>query len=370
MYTALEVLDACVAQVLINPPNHNDATLINNVAVECDRLKGLLFDNCSKSANVETFANVLNVFQVLVIKLSNSLWTALPGNPAVQQVLSPLVALTRHTEEFYGNFLNKNHALSAFEVKELRAWLDGELKVIEGRLRQRRVDEPLIEQLMKAHTDLFKPEKYPALCYADKQYLEIFIPKLKAKAFDEEEKDWNIGLRQLLIKYNFNHMGIYKMLIAEIDKLLVIRDIKKRQQKLHAIDGWLKQVHPLPDIAYDFQVSDFRTLLLERIALLLGQLKDEIELEKLIKRERICFKSSVHELALDLHYKFDEGVFTLPTKKAVAECIVNHISTEGAEEVSPQSMVKIDKIEQRPAAIKYYQRELRIAEKVKKDFDL
>jgi len=370
MFTALEVLNACVAQVLINPPNHNHAALINNVVIECERLKGLLFDSFSKNENLATFPNVLNVCQLLVIKLSNSLWTADPGNLAVQLALSPLVALTRHTEEFYGDLLDKSQGLSDFEVQELRAWLDEELKAIEKRLRQTGIDEPLIEQLMKAHADLFKPEKYPALCYADRQYLEFFIPKLRAKVFDEEKRDWNVGLRLLLIKCNFNHMGIYKMSIAEIDKALLIKDIKKQQQKLHEIDGWLKQVHPFPDIAYDFQVNDFKTLLLERVALLLEQLKDKIELEKLIKVGRLCFKSSVHELALDFHYKFDEDVYTLPTKRAVAECIVKHISTEGTEEVSAQSMLKFDKIEQRPAAVRLYQRQLRTTAKLKKDFDL
>ncbi|SMC60315.1 hypothetical protein [Pedobacter nyackensis] len=370
MFTALEVLNACVAQVLINPPNHNHATLINNVVMECERLKGLLFDIFSKGGNVAAFASVLNVCQVSAIKLTNSLWTAHPENPVVQQALNPLVALTRHTEGFYWDLLNKSHALSAFEVQELRVWLDEELKEIEQRLRQTRIDESLIEQLMKAHTDFFKPEKYPALCYADRQYLEVFIPKLKAKAFDERKQDWNIELRQLLIKWNFNHMGIYKMLIAEIDKIVDIKNLKKKQQKLHEIDGWLHQVQSVPNIAYDFQIGDFKTLLLKRIGLLQEQLRVMIELETLIKVESICFKGSVHELALEFHYKYDEGVYVFSTKKAAAECILSHVRTEGTEEIALASFLKLDKLEYRPAATRLYQRYARITAKLKKDFDL
>jgi hypothetical protein len=212
MFTELQLLKTYVDQLLSDPATYNSNT-ISQVTAECTRLQAFLFDVFNKSKDVKGLSDILNWYQNSFIKLADALFYSSDiSRILATQALILIIGLTRHTQEQYKDLLDGKQPLPIFEASELSQKVDAELIVIQKGLHEKHISIPLIEQVVKAHTDLFKPTKYPALCYSEREYVEIFLPQLKALADDNREKGWNGRIRQLLIKYNFNHMGVYKFL--------------------------------------------------------------------------------------------------------------------------------------------------------------
>jgi hypothetical protein len=326
----------------------------------------------NKSKDVKGLSDILNWYQNSFIKLADALFYSSDiSRILATQALILIVGLTRHTQEQYRGLLDSKQPLPIFEARELSQKVDAELIVIQKGLHEKHISVPLIEQVVKAHTDLFKPTKYPALCYSEKEYVEIFLPQLKALADDNREKDWNGRIRQLLIKYNFNHMGVYKFLESEIEKnFSSLRKPEDWLSLLYDKSIWIEQIMEVPDLAYTANHESLKQLLLKYLNAKGEFMKERLKIGKLIQPSKFYRNVNVNELALDLHYRFYENEFGYKTKKEAAAAFCESNSGKETVNISPHSINKFDKLEQHDAAVKLYQRYQRIVSKLAKDFDL
>lgn len=369
MKTKLCTLKTYVGALILSQPTHNYA-LAGNIKVECEYLKTFLFTTFNDTPEEERFADILNWYWHAIIKLSNTLFKPQETNPVATQALHTLVGLLRYLEQEYGFLLNRNHPLPAFEVMELHRHLKGQCRQIAAMLEKKHISETLLRQLLKALEDPFRPYSYPKLCYGEKYYLEMFIQRLKTLAVDHREKDWNMRLKQLLLKYNFNHMGIYKVLANEQEnKICSIKSYKKQLQLFYEKTLWLEQLQVLPDMAYNKQAEDLKTMLVKHINILKAHTEEEVMVKSYEDGQKLRHNLSLGEMALEFHYKYGLHVYDYPTKKAAVEVYCNHNRSIGTEHPSLKSFLNFDKID-RNAAIKYYQRNNSIQKKLVEDFDL
>jgi len=316
-------------------------------------------------------AEQLRHYHAHFIALANVLWEgARQYNPLARSALLVMISLIDYTEQHYKSFLNQSQPLAAFETFKLNNCLGTELHAIQILLLSKNISEPLIHQLIKAFRDLFKVSRPLAFNGADRAYVAVVLPQLTALARDERDKDWNRRLRLLLIKYNFNHMGIYQLLEKEQEKtVLSYRHHKQPSLVFYKPTLWLEQIQMIPEIAYDPSGKNLKTLLTNHLGILQKCLKEDVAIANKVKNPKLRHNISLDEMALGFHYNFQEKIYDYSTKKAAAELFCQNNSSIGTDEASVNSFLNIDKMDSGPA-IKLYQRLNRIIKRLAADFDL
>ncbi|RZK39640.1 MAG: hypothetical protein EOO61_07060 [Hymenobacter sp.] len=214
MRTNLYELQSYVGQIIAPPPaKYLPEEMLDEVQTQCDRLKLFLFNVFDCGEEKSKIKEIFNWHHMQLILIADALWKAISKtNELIEKVFDKIVEVLHHMDSAFGFLLDDANLLPLFEVHRLKHFVLGSLDKLKLLLATKRVKEPLNNLINKALVDYFKPGRYPALSYADKRYMEIFVPQLQALAEDQREKNWNMRLQQLLIKYNFNNMGIYKFL--------------------------------------------------------------------------------------------------------------------------------------------------------------
>jgi lipocalin len=372
MKTEIEMLTSYVGLLIMNRPGYPGLDMLTTIKTECARLKDVFNISFNHTADSFQFTEAMNSRYTKLVGLANILWerARLP-NPFARLAMMEVLAVKYFLEYEYRSFLDADRGLTSFERFKLEHRVLSELKVIKGHLRAKKISEALILQLEKVFLDLFKESKYPVLSVSKKEYVEALLTNLSAMAIDERDKDWNARLRLLLVKLNCNHLGIYKLLQAEQEKeILMIRDPEKQYDLLYAKEIWIKQIQMERKLAYNTDVDDLKSMLLKQIKMLGPHLRKKMERRAAVKPEKVKYKLSVDELSVVFHSYYLEKVFDYPSKKAAAEAICENIRSVGTADISANSLLKYDRLEQRSAALNYYRRSSRILEQLKIDFDL
>jgi hypothetical protein len=372
MKTEIEMLTSYVSLLIMNRPGYPGLDMLTTIKTECARLKDVFNISFNHTADSFQFTEAMNSRYMRLVNLANFLWerARLP-NPFARLAMMEVLAVKHFLENEYRSFLDADRDLTIFERFTLKHRVLSELKVIKGHLRAKKISEALILQLEKVFLDLFKESKYPVLSVSKKEYVEALLTNLSAMAIDERDKDWNARLRLLLVKLNCNHLGIYKLLQAEQEKeILMIRDPEKQYDLLYDKEIWIKQIQMERKLAYNNDVDDLKSMLLEQIRMLGPHLREKMERRAAVKPEKVKYKLSVDELSVVFHSYYLEKVFDYPSKKAAAEAICENIRSVGTADISANSLLKYDRLEQRSAALNYYRRSTRILEQLKIDFDL
>ena len=371
MKNELHILSSYVGLLVMSRPIYNNTEVLKSVKTECGRLKEMLLFSFNQAQERFQITESLNNCYAHLVNLADTLWDkAREHNPIARSALLAVVSLIHYTEQQYGNFLDKNHALTAFERFTLIHSLSAKLTTIERLLVLKNISSPLIFQIVKAFEDLFKEGRGRPFSCADRNYVKMLLPKLSSLASDERDKDWNRRLRLLLIKNNVNHMGIYKLLEAENEKeILIIKDKGKQHDRLYHKELWLEQIEPIVEVAYNCQDTDLKSKLVKHIKTFGPYLTRQMEIKNGEKHAKFKHLLSVDELSVEFHYECAEKLYDYSSKKESAEAYCTHNQSIGTDDISVNSFMNFDKLGQRNAALKYYQRISRIQKKLKKDFD-
>ncbi|WP_407426130.1 hypothetical protein [Arcticibacter sp.] len=354
----------------MTPPSGTHAPSIATLKTACEQLVAFL-SNIFQTADEDDFRKQFDLFFSAIVNFSDRLYTTSlsvkkVNTLAVFQLFDQLIT---QAEEDYPQFILPSHAMALASVAAVKKNISQQIPAIRMALQEKHISDKLLTQLLKALQDPFKKDKYPAFSYGDQRYLLLFVNQLKSMVRDGRTKDWNKRLRQLLIKNNFNHMGIYKVLEEEIrDSLNKINKTTRLELRLLETNTWLEQLQPVHDLAYQPYADSLKTMLL-KFSNMLHQhavIKETAD----STNTKLRLNLSVDELTLELHYRYIEKQFPYKNKKETAQAVANNISSKGTTDISSHSLSKFDKLELKDAAIKVYQRNKRITEMILRDFDL
>jgi len=365
------ILTSYIGNLMMSRPIYNNTEVLKSVAIEIERLKeGLLF-SFNQAQNRFQVTEYLNSNYLHLIALADLLWErAREHNPIARSALLMVVSLMDFIRVQYGNFLDKNHALTAFELFVLKNYVSTQIGEISGLMTLKQVTEPLNKQIVKAFQDFFNLSKHAVINCVDRKYINDFLLLLSLLAHDQRDKNWNLRLRLLLIKHNFNHMGIYKVLERELEKQVAsIKSYKMQHQLLYEQTMWLEQVQVFPEIGYNRESMSLKALLMKHIMLLKEHLNEQRLIIGAENDKKLKHNLSVDEMALAFHYNHGEQVYDYKTKKAAAEVFCSYNQSMGTTETSVKSFLNFDRMN-RSAAVKLYQRMGRIQKKLAEDFDL
>lgn len=357
--------------LLDHRPDGNAKSLLDKLSIETNVLSIVIAKTYAKNPKSNKFKDELHRCFSQLVNISNELWLSKPAHSDAKSALQTINLLIDHLVVHYTPLITQKQALPFYRLHELKEQLHLNLQPIAVQLKEKNINEQFIVQLFKALADLFKEGRYPSCVYAQENYLSIFMTQLRLMAADVRKKDWERRLKQLLIKYNFNHMGIYKFLAHDAKtQLNKIKDPVQLHQLLHELNVWLAQLQLMPTLAYQAENDTLKNLLLKEIALYREHFIEKMGLSKAPEADKIACNSSVNELSLFFHYHYEDGLYNYKTKKEAAIAICQHVQSKETKDISPHSLTKFDKLQLNHAAIKLYQRNRRIQERLVEDFDL
>ncbi|WP_131539777.1 hypothetical protein [Pedobacter nototheniae] len=370
MITSIYVIKAFADQI-ISHSQQVPQELVLAFRQECERFRALLSEMMFSIEDPDKLSLTFSIHHQELTGLANKLFLkANASGKTLRIALEIVVDLLRFIEEKYGGILGENALVCAFTVKGVSREVSALTTELKMKLQHKGVSAPLLFQLFKAHDDLFRENRYPAFTTGNLRYLETIAPQIQKFANDKREKDWNKKLRQLLIKYNFNHMGLYNFFENEHQQqVLQGRTTLDRQRLLYKKVLAIEQIQVLPNLSYDPNAERLKDMLLKHLHLMQEMMKDEVKTGKQ-EVQKLRYNVSVNELALDFHYRYGEKEFIYKTKKEAAQAFCQNNSSKQVNDISPHSMLKFDKLEQYDAAIKLYQRNLRIQNRLIEDFGL
>lgn len=368
METIIQTINNHIKLLLMNFPKSNNKEVIDFLNLEVNKLQIELASNHKKFKKNNHYQQELQVLFGKLTSISDQLWTS---NQTAKEASLIINHLTDHIYERYKPWISEQQKLPLYKLRALEDRYSKDLQIIDAKMRSKNITHNLVLQIIKAINDVFKEGRFPPCSFNQEMYLNILIPQLKKLAEDPRDKHWERRLKQLLIKYNFNSMGIYKFLIQENKAQLEhIKDPMKVLHVLHEINTWLQQIQVIPKLSFQTENPNLKSLLLKEIASYRAHLIERIKLDAHITIPKLACNSSVNELSLYFHYLFDEGLFNYKTKKEAAIAICEHIQSKETKHISAHSFIKFDKLQLNNAALKLYQRNKRIQEKLIKDFDL
>lgn len=368
---SIHIIHTSIKFLLLNANKDHNNSVLETFISETNRLRHLLSLRYEQSQKTNRFKNELNINFNKLIHLSDELYIKQHHHSDAKHALPILNQLIAHIRERYVTLLDQMQQLPLYRQQELKAKLAQDLQPIHAQLTAKKINEAFIHQVLKALKDLFKDGRYPTCSYAQETYLSVFVPQLKLLAADRRTKDWERRLKQLVIKYNLNHMGVYKFLAQQAkSQLALIKDHVKVHRLIHELNLWLEQLQASTSLAYEPHTATLKELLLKELQLHQTYLLEQLNLSNQPNADKIALNTSVNELSLYFHYLYTEGVYNYKTKKEAASAICQHVQSKETKDISAHSLTKFDKLQLNNAAIKLYQRNKRIQQRLMTDFDL
>lgn len=372
MKTELLTLTSCVGMLIAARPIYIGTDMLDALKTESVRLKIIFRTSIEHATDSFKLTETMNSHYIQLVALANDLWErAKIPNPIARRAMMEVLSLKDLLECEYGNFLDEFRIITNFERFKLENKVLSELIIIKEQLRFKKIGEEMILQLEKVFLDLFKESKCFVFSALNKDYVNVLLAGLSLIANDKRDKDWNVRLRQLLIKYNCNHRGIFMLLEAEHKhQILLVKDAEMQEDLLHDKEMWIEQIQSDKVFAYNRSGNDLKSMLLKHITAMRPHLAKKHKIRRTEKQEKVKYKLSVDELSLVYHYHWEEKIYDYPSKRAAAKAFCEHNRSMGTADISVNSFLKFDKLEQQNAALKLYQRITRIQNKLKGDFDI
>jgi hypothetical protein len=266
-----------------------------------------------------------------ILKLHESLWTSIQH---FKEHMNP------HEElPLYDQYLIQNHCNAVLAALYLP-------------LQEKNVEKELLQEIQSGIDSLFDQQKAPKLCYYHCEWLDNFLQAIDRFAQDTRDKQYDIRFRELLIRYNFNYLGLRNQWKNKLEKQLQQLNNMDRLPYLLLLEKEIIHYHPLPDSNYDIEQSNLKNMMGEYI-------RAELEyLEKLfaiaLEDKRNIPKSSSTDIHTMLtgegltclfHYASKVGFFKKKQKRDAAIDVAQHFVTYRGNHITANQLSKFNKYE-------------------------
>lgn len=194
---------------------------------------------------------------------------------------------------------------------------------------------------------------------------------LEQLANDNRKKDWPLRLLFILVKYNFNYIGLFNRWTEELQKQLqTYSSVEETYTHLVELQTTFSISYTLDNHAFDSQGKNLQKRILEYLQNEINVRQAAYNIALSQQYDAIPSNLTAQELSIMFHYTFNAGFLAIQTKKEAAEAFSANIITKTGIRVSTNTLRKLDKKEFTSAAYTIYKKFLQIIQQLKKDFDL
>ncbi|MGX5687398.1 hypothetical protein [Arcticibacter tournemirensis] len=370
-----------------NTKRHSDeafaSELLDPLTAECQRLKGTIYGLYKKAPDKQTATWDLNNYHSALVRIANEVMHQLPeeeliiiSKPAATQgendpllyCLYCVADLLNCNEMCYRGILDFKQPVPLLFVLRMKELLTAHLPAIKEGLRKKDVAAWIIREIESGLNSAVR-RTFPALNYHDYFYFQTFIPELSRFAADTREKEWTKRTLLFLLKFNFNHIGLFNRWSDDIGRSLSARGNRKHQVRfLDRETELLNHTRAFPNLSYDWFSLSLKEHFTSFLALQKQTIMNEIEAERKDDAVHLRMRQSVDGLSVDFNYRYKLNQFDYRTREeAAADYAVIH-STPHTSQISAHSIQKFDKTSLIGAAVEYRRMLQKIIEMIGKDF--
>lgn len=388
MLTQICRLNELIGEITrINSEKHPDEAIPGELSdlltTECRRLKAAIYELYKKAPDKQTAAWDLNNYHSALVRIANEVTDQLPeeeltimsksaasgdDNNPVLYCLYCLADLLNCNEMCYRGILNLTQPVPHLFVLRMKELLTTHLPAIKEGLKKKDVAAWIIREIESGLNSAVR-RTFPALNYHDYSYFQTFIPELSRFAADTRQKDWTKRTLLFLLKFNFNHIGLFNRWSDDIRRSLSARGNRKHQIRfLDRETELLNHTRAFPNLSYDWFSPSLKEHFTSFLALQKQTIMNEIEAERKDDAVHLRMRQSVDGLSVDFNYRYKLNQFVYRTREeAAADYAVVH-STPHTSQISAHSIQKFDKTSLIGAAVEYRRTLQKIIEMIGKDF--
>ncbi|KAA8482010.1 hypothetical protein F1649_12775 [Arcticibacter tournemirensis] len=357
--------------------------LLEPLTTECQRLKAAIYELYKKAPDKQTAAWDLNNYHAALVAIANKITRQLPeeeltimsksaatgddNNPLLYCVYC-LADLLNCNEMCYRGILDFKQPVPHLFVLRMNELLTAQLPAIKEGLKKKDVAAWIIREIESGLNSVVR-RTFPALNYHDYSYFQTFVPELSRFAADTRHKDWTKRTLLFMLKFNFNHIGLFNRWSDDIRRSLSARGNRKHQ--IHFLDReteLLNHTRPFPNLAYNWFSPSLKEHFLSFLVLRKQAAINEIEAAKKDDVVHLRMRQSVDWLSVDFNYRYKLNLFDYRTKEEAAAVYAVVHSTPHTSQISAHSIQKSDKTRLIGSAVEYRRMLQKIIEMIGKDF--
>lgn len=368
MISALHILQESIATHLGSDGSISTVERISMFTSEIEKIFSDMLKNYSQYTSLEMAIISCTHSYQLLIHLEDQL---LLEQGEADDYFIIVHQFTIQFEHYFNHLLNNEQPLSIYSQQTLEKQVLEKYNKLKPLFTNKQIPGAYILEVQNAFISLFQQGKLPEIKYYHREYLQKLMEALDQLAKDNRKKDWPLRFLFLLVKYNFNYIGLFNRWTEELQKQLdTSSNIEEAYIHLVDLQFTFSVSYTLDNYAFDKQSKNLRKRILDYLQNEINARQAAYEIVQSQHYGAIPSNLNAHELAIMFHYTFIAGFLAPKTKKEAAEVFSANIVTKTGIRVSTNTLRKLDKKEFTAAAYTIYKKLLQIIQQLKRDFDL
>lgn len=345
--------DAILAYgILQDSPNGNYVPSDEAIVSACDALirdsEELYISHAKSRMAKESFRRYYTKFRLLFDKLY--LYKAQQPDDTIKKLHESISQSIQRFKEH----MNPSEELPVYHQQLLKSGSLAKLAQLSVHLQAKQLDEKYLLEIQYGLNSLFDEHKPPKLLYYHVEWLETFLSALESLAHDKRVKHYAKRFIELLIRYNFNYLGLCNRWHEQLEGQI---DVLPRSEKLSTLllmDKEITHYHPLPMLYYDIEQPHLKTMMHEYIWAELDYLEKLSKLESVENNYRPEIPASSNGIHTTLtgegltclfHYCSKVGLFKNKHKSDAAVGVAQHTVTDRGNRITANQLAKFNKFE-------------------------
>jgi len=223
-----------------------------------------------------------------------------------------------------------------------------------ARLHAKQLDEEYLLEIQYGMDSLFDEHKPPKLLFYHCEWLNSFLMALESIAYDTRDKSYPKRFMELLIRYNFNYLGLRNRWKENIDRQLNTLSRAEKLSGLLLLEKEITHYQPFPNSCYDIDQPHLKAMMNEYICAELDYVEkvSNLEAEDKDTRDQIPGPSSGIHMTLTgegitclFHYSNKVGLFKNKHKSDAAVGVAQHMVTNRGNRITANQLSKFNKFE-------------------------
>ncbi|WP_286859396.1 MULTISPECIES: hypothetical protein [Sphingobacterium] len=221
-------------------------------------------------------------------------------------------------------------------------------------LRAKQLDEEYLLEIQYGMDSLFDEHKPPRLLFYHCEWLNSFLMALESIAYDIRDKSYPKRFIELLVRYNFNYLGLRNRWKESIERQLNPLSRAEKLSALLLLEKEITHFLPFPTSHYDIEQPQLKTMMNEYICAELDYLEkiSHLEAEGKDTLDQIPSSSSGIHMTLTgegitclFHYSNKVGLFKNKHKSDAAVGVAQHMVTNRGNRITANQLSKFNKFE-------------------------
>lgn len=368
MINVIHILQQNIMSIVDHPFSKQQESSATSLAQQLTTIFPEIIKCYSQYPSIEMAMTICRHCHQLIIYLEDQLMTleGEKGNNFIE-----IHQFVNKFEHYFKKHLSPEQPLSIYSQQQLEKELLSRYNKLQPYLAEKGIPPTFILEIQDGLISLFQSGKQPDIEYHHRNYLVKLMKALERLAHDTRSKNWPSRFLFLLVRFNFNHIGLYNRWTEQVQEILdKYTSAEECIQYLFELQTIFSISHTIKGFTFDRHSKKLISSIQEYLQKEIDNQQFQLENNASFSFEAIPTNLNGQELAILFHYCYTAGFFTASTKKEAAEAFAANVLTKTGIRISTNTLRKLDKKEFTASAYSLYKKLQLIPSQLKIDFGL